>query len=294
MGFKEYLQEKKANTSNNLMHMIDAGKIPISPKMMQRLNQSKKMRVFHITNEGGVDKIIKMQGSKKTISTLTRLDDEYLISGGITNSAGFVVELDGMVHFDTDFDHFSSIEKSSGRRWVPNQFFNEVIQRDYKKFVDKHNEKFIKDARKVLGEFGIKSYEYKSPNSINLAVKDETQIRTKVSFDLKKYNKLVQKYMVDFYKEIEKILKYGLDFGPGDAGYEGVYYDEKLAEVIKVVKIYADKEFYTVYLDTQFSHEIMNKEYELPNERWEKQGYKFEISNKKSIQRDIKQLSGPL
>ena len=99
--------------------------------------------------------------------------------------------------------------------------------------------------------------------------------------------------MVDFYEEIEKILKYGLVFGLGDTS-NVVDYDEKLAEVIKVVKIYADKDFYEVYLDTQFSHEVMNREYELPNERWEKQGYKFEISNKKSIQRDIKQLSGPL
>ena len=136
--FKEYIAEEEeeveipAGTESLSTMLFDLHskdiktlKIPIHSAILKRIMPSTvRATVFHVTEYAGMEKIIKMQGGKKSISAFTHNDnttgDGKGTSGvfrGIAGDGGYVVELEADILLASPADLFSTPDKS-GRRWV--------------------------------------------------------------------------------------------------------------------------------------------------------------------------------
>lgn len=127
-SFKQYLTEKQqmSKTSDMLFnariaHLIHANKpefpVFLSPTMFNRLKMTKKdLITFHSTDLNGLDNIIKMQNSSKSVSTSV-IFDYYRLIGGIETDGGVLVILQGDVLLRSDFDAFTHVTEE-GRRLV--------------------------------------------------------------------------------------------------------------------------------------------------------------------------------
>ena len=102
-SFKSYITEVawRESLSSMLFNLPRAGihdvKIPISPSIFKRIfPKSVRSTVFHVTDYSGIQKLIKMQGKKRSISAFYNMDFD-MISYGIRTEGGYVVELEGDV-----------------------------------------------------------------------------------------------------------------------------------------------------------------------------------------------------
>ena len=122
--FKEYLNEAPAWTeslSTMLFSLPRAGlvdvKIPLSPSIFSRVwPKPVRSRVFHLTNDGGVRALKKMEGGKKSISAFYNINS-ISIADGIMTAGGYVVEMDADVLAASPDDIGSQPDKT-GRRWL--------------------------------------------------------------------------------------------------------------------------------------------------------------------------------
>jgi hypothetical protein len=100
--------------------------IPLSNAQLKKI-QPKQVRtkVFHVTGYGeNVKKIVKLQGSKKSISAFTSMNS-LALKTGIQGGGGVIFELDANVLGSFSDDIMSKPDKS-GRRWTA--LFSLVIQ----------------------------------------------------------------------------------------------------------------------------------------------------------------------
>ena len=100
--------------------------IPLSNAQLKKI-QPKQIRtkVFHVTGYGeNVKKIVKLQGSKKSISAFTSMNN-LALKTGIQGGGGVIFELDANVLGSFAEDIMSKPDKS-GRRWTA--LFNLVLQ----------------------------------------------------------------------------------------------------------------------------------------------------------------------
>ena len=100
--------------------------IPLSNAQLKKI-QPKQVRtkVFHVTGYGeNVKKIVKLQGSKKSISAFTSMNN-LALKTGIQGGGGVIFELDANVLGSFAEDIMSKPDKS-GRRWTA--LFNLVLQ----------------------------------------------------------------------------------------------------------------------------------------------------------------------
>jgi len=99
-------------------------KIPIHSAILKRIIPTKvSTTVFHVTEYTGMEKVIKMQGGKKSISAFTHNERTKGVGGtaglfaGVAGDGGYVVELKADVLLASPADLFSTPDKS-GRRWI--------------------------------------------------------------------------------------------------------------------------------------------------------------------------------
>ena len=123
--FKQYLKEAPPAWTESLSKMLfdlpRTGfkdiKIPLSPAIFKRIwPKPVRLKVFHLTDYAGLEKLKKMQGGKKSISAFYNMDD-YIIQSGIKSEGGYVVELEGDVLAAAP-DDISSQPDKTGRRWL--------------------------------------------------------------------------------------------------------------------------------------------------------------------------------
>ena len=92
-------------------------KIPLSPSIFKRLwPKSIRSTAFHVTDYSGIQKLIKMQGKKRSISAFYNMDFD-MISYGIRTEGGYVAELEADVLIAAPEDLATAPDKS-GRRWI--------------------------------------------------------------------------------------------------------------------------------------------------------------------------------
>jgi len=137
--FKEYIAEeeedevdKPAGTESLSTMLFDLHskdiktlKIPIHSAILKRVIPSTvRATVFHVTEYAGMEKIIKMQGGKRSISAFTHnentVGDGQGTGGvfrGIAGDGGYVMELEADILLASPADLFSTPDRS-GRRWV--------------------------------------------------------------------------------------------------------------------------------------------------------------------------------
>ena len=118
-SLSEKLFKPAANMANGVW-------IPLSNAQLKKI-QPKQIRtkVFHVTGYGeNVKKIVKLQGSKKSISAFTSMNS-LALKTGIQGGGGVIFELDANVLGSFSDDIMTKPDKS-GRRWTA--LYNLILQ----------------------------------------------------------------------------------------------------------------------------------------------------------------------
>lgn len=122
-SLKGYLEEVVQWQGSVSRMIFDIGsritdlKFPISSSIFKRVwPNSVRATVFHVTGPQDLDKVIKLQGKKSSISAFFEMAAHYLNSG-VQTKGGVVVELDADVLVAGSQDIMSAPDKG-GRRWV--------------------------------------------------------------------------------------------------------------------------------------------------------------------------------
>ena len=101
--FKSYLKEAPPAWTESLSTMlfdlpragIKDAMIPLSPSILKRIwPKPPRTTVFHLTDYSGIQKLIKLQGSKKSISAFFNITARA-IDDGVVTEGGYVAELIG-------------------------------------------------------------------------------------------------------------------------------------------------------------------------------------------------------
>ena len=100
---------------------------PLSKPMLDRLGRGQEnVRALHSTDADGLDTLISLQNTAKSISVFTRLKDKSsgdIMVQGVETDGGVIVELEGDITFKGDYDIFTSAD-NQGRRWLDLQQFS--------------------------------------------------------------------------------------------------------------------------------------------------------------------------
>ena len=89
--------------------------IPLSSSIFKRVwPDDIRTTVFHLTDVDGLDKLVKLQGKKKSISAFTSMD-RYYYNRGVQTAGGIVAEIDGNVLIAAPTDIMSRPD-NTGRR----------------------------------------------------------------------------------------------------------------------------------------------------------------------------------
>ena len=123
-SFKHFIKEEIAwqQSLSKLLWDIPRGKIqfvklPLSTPILNRIfSKPPRTTVFHVTGWSGVSKLIKIEGTKKSISTAANID-AMIVGSGVRGGGGVVVELEGDVLMAAGDDIMSQPDKT-GRRWI--------------------------------------------------------------------------------------------------------------------------------------------------------------------------------
>ena len=96
---------------------LQYAKLPLSTPILNRIfSKPPRTTVFHVTGWSGVSKLIKIEGTKKSISTAANID-AMIVGSGVRGGGGVVVELEGDVLMAAGDDVMSQPDKT-GRRWI--------------------------------------------------------------------------------------------------------------------------------------------------------------------------------
>ena len=242
--FKSYITEVSRQSSLSTLlfdfkrHSVDDVMIPLGSSIIERLWPDKiRSKVFHITDENGVEQLKKMQKSKKAISAFFNMDS-YFLQSGIQTDGGFVAELTGDILVAGPDDLNTEVDKS-GRRYLKFQTLRQGydggglgggaklggMKRDlismFKRLVDEYDEWIEPDS--ILGSVknikkdpffawemigtNIKAASRRTQSFVfNMAIKDYLDEIEKV---MKKNSKVLKSLFYDYAKN--KIFRYEKD-----------------------------------------------------------------------------------
>ena len=115
---KDLITEKIAHTKKSL-EWVSMDYIPMSPKVMKQIMGDTPITVFHNLDPDSIkNKLSKVVGSKKSISSYTTDTEGHLITGGgIQTRGGVVLEVEGKVLVSWT-EELVSVTDESGRRWI--------------------------------------------------------------------------------------------------------------------------------------------------------------------------------
>ena len=93
--------------------------LPMSKKMSQRVfGERNRIRAAHITSEGYVDELIKMQGTQKSLACMTNPSDPKIWREGVATGGGIVFIGEGYPTLISNIDLYSRLD-GQGRRYIP-------------------------------------------------------------------------------------------------------------------------------------------------------------------------------
>ena len=172
--------------------------IPLSSAIFKRVwPDDIRTTVFHLTDVDGLDKLVKLQGKKKSISAFTSMD-RYYYSRGVQTAGGIVAEIDGNVLIAAPTDIMSRPD-NTGRRWTA---FRAISGREKFGRIDDLTIKSIaKDVEKLFKQLITTYYPDKlQPYSKKLA---NTQWQYIGAHPLSDKRKII----ADYIDGMEKIIK---------------------------------------------------------------------------------------
>ena len=172
--------------------------IPLSSSIFKRVwPDDIRTTVFHLTDVDGLDKLVKLQGKKKSISAFTSMD-RYYYSRGVQTEGGIVAEIDGNVLIAAPTDIMRRPD-NTGRRWTA---FRAISGREKFGRIDDLTIKSIgKDVEKLFKQLITTYYPDKlQPYSKKLA---NTQWQYIGAHPLSDKRKII----ADYIDGMEKIIK---------------------------------------------------------------------------------------
>ena len=172
--------------------------IPLSSSIFKRVwPDDIRTTVFHLTDVDGLDKLVKLQGKKKSISAFTSMD-RYYYNRGVQTAGGIVAEIDGNVLIAAPTDIMSRPD-NTGRRWTA---FRAISGREKFGRIDDLTIKSIgKDVEKLFKQLITTYYPDKlQPYSKKLA---NTQCQYIGAHPLSDKRKII----ADYIDGMEKIIK---------------------------------------------------------------------------------------
>jgi hypothetical protein len=124
---KDLLFEKVAHTKKSL-EWVSMDFIPMSPKVMKQILGNTPITAFHNLNPDSIkNKLSKVIGKKKSISTYTTDTEGHLsVGGGVQTGGGVVLEVEGKV-LVAGTEDLGSVPDESGRRWIHPNTFGKIV-----------------------------------------------------------------------------------------------------------------------------------------------------------------------
>ena len=193
-SFVQHLKEFAVYSTSDYVFTRD-DHIPISGPMLKRIwPKSIRATVFHATDLKGLHKLVRMEGSKKTISAFFSMMGKYM-GTGVATGGGIVAELEADVLVSARDDIMSKVDKT-GRRWVTLDFFasaaRNYLGRDRFAMVEKEFSKLKQDLveKYVDGNYGdfLEAWH---------------EMREHLKYDGRKIAAVIK----DYFDGVEKILK---------------------------------------------------------------------------------------
>ena len=172
--------------------------IPLSSSIFKRVwPDDIRTTVFHLTDVDGLDKLVKLQGKKKSISAFTSMD-RYYYNRGVQTAGGIVAEIDGNVLIAAPTDIMSRPD-NTGRRWTA---FRAISGREkWGRIDDQTIQSIRKDIEKLFKQLITTYYPDKlQPYSKKLA---NTQWQYIGAHPLSDKRKII----ADYIDGMEKIIK---------------------------------------------------------------------------------------
>ena len=172
--------------------------IPLSSSIFKRVwPDDIRTTVFHLTDGDGLDKLVKLQGKKKSISAFTSMD-RYYYNRGVQTAGGIVAEIDGNVLIAAPTDIMSRPD-NTGRRWTA---FRAISGREkFGRIDDQTIQSIGKDVEKLFKQLITTYYPDKlQPYSKKLA---NTQWQYIGAHPLSDKRKII----ADYIDGMEKIIK---------------------------------------------------------------------------------------
>ncbi len=112
------------------------GHFPLTPNIAKIINGEKAVRVdaFHITSAKKASRLKQLEGSKKSISAMTKVPQYSLEDLSGVHSHGVMFSLEGNVLLKSIEDIMSTPDES-GRRWINIGLINERIGKQYRQYM---------------------------------------------------------------------------------------------------------------------------------------------------------------
>ena len=124
---KDLLFEKVAHTKKSL-EWVSLDYIPLNPKTMKQILGDTPITTFHNLDSDSIkNKLPKVIGKKKSISTFTADTEGHLLSGGgVQTKGGIVLEVEGKV-LVAGTEDLASVPDEQGRRWLAPSVFGKIV-----------------------------------------------------------------------------------------------------------------------------------------------------------------------
>jgi hypothetical protein len=254
--FKQYIKEAPAWTQSASILIfdlaqsdLDSVKIPLSSSIFKRLwPKPVRSRVFHLTDDGGLRKLKKLEGGKRSISAFYNIKTAA-IQDGIQTAGGYVVEMDADVLAAAPDDIGTQPDKT-GRRWI--QLYILINDMDSKGSL----RGFENDIEKMMIDIVKKYSDNKTITDINDAWESLGQEYRKKPKDLSKIIKDYIDGMENLMKKYSKPLKsiffdYAFDkeLVPDPDSGDLALWDEIVVNNFKVKKVHVSQEFSPDFAD---------------------------------------------
>ena len=253
--------------------------IPISGPMMKRIwPKSIRATVFHATDLKGLHKLVRMEGSKKSISAFFSMMGKYM-GTGVATGGGIVAEMEADVLVSSRADIMSKVDKT-GRRWVTLDFFASAARnhlgRDRFAMVVKEFLKLKQDLVKkyVDGNYGDYLEAWR-------------EMKDHLKYDGKKISVVIK----DYFDGVEKILKRHEDLmGSMMLGYAKSKrqtddsWDEQIVNNFKIKKIHVLE--VKGYEDADYVYHDEIKDIGKPIKKWDSD-VELEIYTRKVVAKEV-------
>jgi len=193
---------------------------PLTPRIATILNKERRIKVFHVTSPSKVSKLAALQGTKKSISAMTKVGllTTHFLQGVWEN--GILFYLEGTLVLDASRD-VNSVPDENGRRWISLSEIDSDLQEDFNSYIQQQDK---------LARLYMKVYTYVTNENPDGTKKGVKPVKEMNEF-LKMYIDVATKFAEDYAQNIVE----GFAEEPGDSSFLSGDYNEVIVNNIQLI-----------------------------------------------------------